>query len=255
MKKVRVKKIEASEANDIDIFDVAEDWGVELYNQGGRHLAYCPNPHHHDTHLGSCTFTHHNGKNFFYCFSCGTGGGPIDLVILVDGCSFKEALNKLGKKYGLIREELVNKKDLAPRWKGLTHSEYASFGLKNSIIRIPVGTDELDNTVYEEKRFSLRNLAEEDPELHDEMLKGKFLEKIVDYASFLSEFKTGEYDNIPLSLKEAEEAVDALLKEQKSLFEKGLLDKSVMDDVFETKEKIEFKKKIREKIQKALKTA
>lgn len=67
---------------DLPIEQVAERVGLHVV----RHKSLCP---FHDDHRPSLTF--HARSNTFRCFSCGTQGGPIDLVMLRLGMSFPEA--------------------------------------------------------------------------------------------------------------------------------------------------------------------
>lgn len=68
--------------------------GVTLTRRGERLVAPCP------VHGGDspAAFVVHPGRNLWYCFSgCGRGGDVIDLVRLLDRCSFRDALQTLDR--------------------------------------------------------------------------------------------------------------------------------------------------------------
>ena len=72
-----------------DMTDVCKDLGIELSTRGKWRECHCPSPQHIDHHP-SC---HVNVQtNSFKCFSCGCGGNNINLVRMVRGCSYIEAI-------------------------------------------------------------------------------------------------------------------------------------------------------------------
>lgn len=76
-------------AIDKDMTRVCRDLGIELGTRGKWLECRCPNPQHEDRHP-SCRVNVQ--KNRFKCFSCGCGGNNIDLVRMVRGCSYMEAV-------------------------------------------------------------------------------------------------------------------------------------------------------------------
>ncbi len=251
MGKIKVPRIDIDEVNQISITKVASDWGIDLYPGGKDMLAYCPNPNHTDTNLGSCYFIENGEKNFFYCFSCGAGGGPIDLVMLVDRCSFKEALEKLAHRYGLINYKEVDKNSLPPKWEGLSNEEYKNFfKLKNAIIKIPKGVDEKGEVIYAVEKYTLRDLAQNDPEAHDELLISKFSAVILGLANFYALLEEGNLPGIKFT-EEWENAIMEVVNKYKELLEKGLCNKQKIDELFPDREK-ELEKKLKEELRRAI---
>lgn len=65
----------------VDIIIVSYKLGIDLTEQGSREIGFCP--FHQEENP---SFTVYAETNSFYCFSCGVGGGPLQLVSrLVDG--------------------------------------------------------------------------------------------------------------------------------------------------------------------------
>ncbi len=256
--KIKVEDIDSREVNEISITKVANDWGIELFPKNKNViLSYCPNPNHNDENLGSCYFVENADKNFFYCFSCGVGGGPIDLVMLVDNCSFVDAINKLGRKYGLVRHKYIDKADLPPRWEGLSCEEYKLFGLKNVSIKTPKAMNENGEVYYGYERLTLRDLARQNPEIHDSFLIEKFIEKMYALANFYSLLETGKmkkYNSESGSEFDFndkwEDAIIKIANRYKSLLQKGLCDKKKIDELFVDREE-EIEKKIKDELRKA----
>lgn len=185
-----MKIIDSWELNhQIPITRVAEDWGLELRHKGKNswHI-YCPNPSHKDSHMGSCVITEDGDKNAFHCFSCGCGGGPINLVMLLDNCDFLTAKRKLIDRYGVEATETVPSNS---RWTGLTAEEYKVFGLTNPVIKVFDGYDEWGREKEREVRWSLRDLAHESPELHDQLLIKAFSALILAQAQVLDQLEKG----------------------------------------------------------------
>lgn len=233
----KVEFIDHEAVNQVSITQVAQDWGIELYPKGRyRYALYCPNPDHHDRHLGNCFITEDGEKNFFYCFACGAGGGPIKLVMYLEKCDYYTAKKKIAYRYGFIKTKYINPKDLPPRWEGLTYEEYARFGLKNCQIKIPVGIDENGETVYRYERFTLRDLAKEDPEAHDELLISKFFELLGGVAAFMAFLDSGKLPDIKMD-EEWEKVCHQYVDELKQLLKKGLIDKSKFYKLFEQESK------------------
>lgn len=249
--KVRFVRVDTAEVDAISITQVAEDWGVQIYDNGNMgHSLYCPNPNHNDTNLGNCNIVERNGKNFFNCFACGMGGGPIKLVMLIDDIGFIEAREKIAKKYGLIRFEDINRGDLPPRWEGLSHEEYKSLGLRDVSVKIPQ-LDRDGKVVYAASRVTLRNLARDNPELHDEILIGKMVECFYGLAIFQQKVREGEFEDFKKS-GDWEGVVEKIAENYKALLKKGLVDKERVNDVFLSREE-KIKEKLKDQIRNSLK--
>lgn len=238
MTKVRRNITDSKEINEISIINVANDWGVELFEKGkGSYLSYCINPDHNDKNLGSFYIIEKDGKNFFHCFSCGINGGPIDLVMKIDNCSFLEALNKLAQKYDMVKYEYVDPKDIPPRWDGLSYEEYGLFGLGNVTIKKPYGLDEYEKVLCKYERYTLRQMARDNPELHDDMLVGKFAEFMDSVAHLMYLMVTGRIRGPNLHYNSSwEKVIIDLVERQKKLLKKGLIDKTKYHKVVLTRE-------------------
>ncbi|MBO4802467.1 MAG: hypothetical protein J5545_11500 [Bacteroidaceae bacterium] len=76
-------------AIDRDMTEVCKSLGISLSTRGKWRECCCPNPQHDDRHP-SCRVNVQTNR--FHCFSCGCGGNNIDLVRLVRGCSYMEAV-------------------------------------------------------------------------------------------------------------------------------------------------------------------
>lgn len=234
-KKIRYRYADAEEINkNLSIVQVALDWGLDLHRKGKRYFMLCPNPKHHDRHLGSCYLTDRDGRNLFYCWACGIHGGPIDLIMLIDSCDFVTARDKLAERYGFFKEKLL---DPAEIWNGLSTQEYEEFGLHNVQIRLPYGIDENGNVLERRQSYTLRMLAKEDPEIHDMLLLSKFAEKIENLSLFMHMINSGElqkkYGPEFEPSKSWEDAYKECVNRLKRLLEKGLMDKSILDGLFD----------------------
>lgn len=77
---------------ELSIESVAEKLGINIH----QHKAHC---FMHDDHKPSLMFS--VAKNMFFCFVCGKGGGPIQLVMAYEGCSFLDACLWLAKEFNI----------------------------------------------------------------------------------------------------------------------------------------------------------
>jgi len=65
---------------------------VNIKKTGRRFITYCLSPDHKDRNP---SFAYREDRHTFRCYSCGVSGDCIELVKLVKGCTFREALNFL----------------------------------------------------------------------------------------------------------------------------------------------------------------
>ena len=75
---------------EVSVERLVEAAGIELTKSGKDRLGKCP--FHAD---GEASLVVTPGKNLFHCFGCGTGGGPIDWVMKLQGVSFRHAVELL----------------------------------------------------------------------------------------------------------------------------------------------------------------
>jgi hypothetical protein len=109
----------------LSLADVVRGRGIQLHPSGpGRYLALCP--FHCER---SPSFFIFENSNKYHCFGCGEHGDAIDFVRKLDGCSFREAVERLtGAAPGHYRPDpaVVRKRQVMSgyeRWK----SKYSSF--------------------------------------------------------------------------------------------------------------------------------
>lgn len=176
------KIIDMFAVNKVNLVQLAEDWGVEVYPRGGdRYAIYCPA--HDDKHLGNCFITQNEERNCFHCFSCGAAGGPVHFVMYLENCDYRTAQRKIADRYGLFLNKKYRKKKESV---GLSYEEYKELRLKNSYTRIPIGIDKKGNTIYRCEIYTLKNLAEDDPEAYKAIVTGKIKEAVLGFNSFLA---------------------------------------------------------------------
>ncbi len=85
----------------ISIEALCRSRGIDLKKHGSRDLiGKCPLPGHHDE---KPSFIVTPEKNLFHCMGCDAGGSVIDLVMELDGITFREAVDQLMTSTGLIR--------------------------------------------------------------------------------------------------------------------------------------------------------
>lgn len=109
----------------VDVAVACYKLGIDLTEQGSREIGFCP--FHAEEHP---SFTVYAETNSFYCFSCGTGGGPLQLVSqLVDGViSWRD----LERWYG---EDLSP--DKIPVRKTPPLSEIAALVMSQKVVALP----------------------------------------------------------------------------------------------------------------------
>lgn len=89
----------------LNIVDVATSvCGLALTRRGARYECLCPNPYHHDRHLGS--FSIRADGNIWGCFACDLGqhSGNAALVAQVKGISKVEAAVEIGLAFGILSQ-------------------------------------------------------------------------------------------------------------------------------------------------------
>ena len=105
-------------ANSVPITTVFLYYGIRL--DEFNYKTTCPFPRHKGGKERTPSFTYYNYSNSFYCYGCGTGGGPVNFVMNMEGLSPKAAAQKVidlfGKKIGEI--DVSNYRDFSNtlRW-------------------------------------------------------------------------------------------------------------------------------------------
>ncbi len=110
--------------SDLSIEDVAGKLGITVK----RHKSLC---FMHNDHSPSLTFS--PKKNMYYCFVCGKGGGPIQLVMEHEGWTFQDACRWLGKEFNIL-------------W---TEDKGYRKPVRKTIRRITLGKKETEETVFD----------------------------------------------------------------------------------------------------------
>ena len=80
------------EIKNIDLVSLVQSHGVKLKKSGARHVGCCP---FHSEKTGSFFVFPDNN---YHCFGCGAHGDAASFVMKSCGCSFPEALERLGIK-------------------------------------------------------------------------------------------------------------------------------------------------------------
>ncbi len=81
------------------IEEVIQDF-ITIKKKGNNYWACCP--FHHEK---TPSFSISPAKGFYKCFGCGVAGNAITFIKALEGISFVEAIQYLGKKYGITIEE------------------------------------------------------------------------------------------------------------------------------------------------------
>lgn len=137
--------------NEISIESVAAKLGIDVK----RHKAQC---FMHDDHTPSLKFS--TSKNIFFCFVCGKGGGPIQLVMEHEGWCFQDACLWLAKEFNII---ITDNKGYAKQVKKtarkiyLPQKEEHAFIFDQELLRWLIEKAGLSETaktfLFEERRF------------------------------------------------------------------------------------------------------
>jgi len=84
----------------VSILHVCAAHGIDLKKHGtGDYVGRCPFPGHEDDEP---SFIVTPSKNLFHCMGCDAAGSVIDLVMQLDGLTFREAVDKLMTSTGLV---------------------------------------------------------------------------------------------------------------------------------------------------------
>mgnify|MGYP006290284627 CR=1 FL=1 len=85
----------------VSILHVTAGYGIELKPHGrSDYIGRCPLPGHTDEEP---SFIVTPGKNLWHCMGCDKGGSVIDLVMELDGITFRDAVDKLMTSTGLVQ--------------------------------------------------------------------------------------------------------------------------------------------------------
>lgn len=98
-----------AKVEDLSIVDVATNCcGLRLVQRGARYECLCPNPHHHDKHMGS--FSIKPSGKYWGCFACDMGQhqGNASLVAELRGLTKVDAAIEIGLCFGLITQTEAN---------------------------------------------------------------------------------------------------------------------------------------------------
>lgn len=221
--------VDIDEANDVDIIEVAEALGIRLRRSGSSYFMPCP--HHIEKKNDNCSITNKRDKNVYKCFSCLNGGGPIQLVMAVKQCDFHQALIFIGKNFGLLQSKTIDVSDKTRGWQGLTIQEYDKFGLKSAYGEDIISYEEVENEIdpiikINKYKYTLRDLAKDDSQLHDDLLIDKFSEKVLGLASGYSLISREKLDFIEYT-EPTKSYLLSKIKEEiqlyQSLLKKGLM--------------------------------
>ena len=101
--------------DEVDLTEVAEDYGITLKLKGHRAWACCP--FHNENTASFCIDT---VKNLWYCYGCNKGGNVINFVMEMDGLTFPLAVKKLLKEklgHDLTDEEMKSTPEEEEKYK------------------------------------------------------------------------------------------------------------------------------------------
>lgn len=135
----------------LSIESVAEKLGIHIH----QHKSHC---FMHDDHKPSLMFS--VVKNMFFCFVCGKGGGPIQLVMEHEGCSFLEACLWLAKEFNIaipINDGHVKVVKKISKKVYLSKNEEAEFSFDEELLRRLMEkaslSEEAQKFLFEERHF------------------------------------------------------------------------------------------------------
>ena len=147
----------------VSIADVVSDLDLDL-ERNGRHLqGDCPTGHR--SQGGKCFYVSTEG-NYFTCFKCGVGGDVVDLVKLVEGLEFREAIRWIANKFGaalLARpngDKTVQRQEMREYYQRAGLYDLA-FEYGKRLLYEAEGKDALEYLVYE-WRYQVEKLKRSD---------------------------------------------------------------------------------------------
>ena len=112
----------------VSIQDAYRAYGIELHRRGSKWLCCCPLPGHSEKTPSHTVFA--DGK--FYCYGCHSHGDVIDLTRLLFGLSFKDALAKLARDFGVDGSGPMIQ--TRPRKSEATRLKEMYFGIVDSLL-------------------------------------------------------------------------------------------------------------------------
>lgn len=104
-----IKDIAVAAAKRYSCIDILQNVGYPIRTRGNQAYTYCYNCGGRTGKVEMDKFSVNTTKNMYYCFGCGTGGGPAKLYSELNGISFIEASLLLACKQGDITEEQLFK--------------------------------------------------------------------------------------------------------------------------------------------------
>lgn len=140
--------------------EIAARYGLHLAKAGARFVALCP--FHAEQHP---SFTIFPSSQRWWCFGCQRGGDVIDLVRLLEGVSFREAVEALGggggRALGIAEHRLPHRAarapaDLRARWLAARAS---SEGQRALDIAVACYARELEEDVSAQRYLARRGIS------------------------------------------------------------------------------------------------
>lgn len=110
----------------VNILDVISQY-VKLRKAGKDHMGLCP---FHKEKTPS--FTVSTEKQIFYCFGCREGGNAVNFIMKYENLTFAEAIEHLGRQYGIEVERKGDRKKAGHYDALLKLCEYYRKGLNNA---------------------------------------------------------------------------------------------------------------------------
>ncbi|MFW6025662.1 MAG: CHC2 zinc finger domain-containing protein [Candidatus Woesearchaeota archaeon] len=160
-------KLDANEAKEIPILEVAKLVIPDLTRKGNKITALCR--HHNDKNLGN--FSIRPKENYAHCFACGAHLSTIDLVMTYNGLDFYDALEFLYShftNYFTVNEDYKENDTIQNEWKGLSLNDYNFLGIKT-------------NMYLNGKLMSIKQFAKLFPKEHDRILAFKLNKKMIQF--------------------------------------------------------------------------
>jgi len=97
MPRISNSTIEA--VQDLPILDVISRYNIEMKRVGSNYSTCCP---FHNERTPS--FVVNVRGNFYKCFGCGKGGGPVQFVMEHEGLEYREAIERLANDHNIVIE-------------------------------------------------------------------------------------------------------------------------------------------------------